>query len=228
MVLSTSDPLASGIVKGEEFSGIAHVHARVDPFRYQRQVRIFHDIIGFQKLGIIYEDSVTGKSYAAVDKVESVAAERGFEIIRCFARSDTPTKREAERNVENCFKELVQKVDALYVTKHGGVQLRNINRLATTANTALVPTFSQSGADEVRYGFLLSISKIGFSAVGRFYAETMAKILNGASPGKLSQIFESPSKIAINLKASGDIGFDPPVDVLGAADEIFRKIEFPE
>ncbi len=38
----------------------------------------------------------------------------------------------------------------------------------------------------------------------------------------------NPPKIAINLKTAEIIGYDPPVDVLGAADEIYQEIEKPE
>ena len=43
----------------------------------------------------------------------------------------------------------------------------------------------------------------------------------------LEQLFEEPPKIAINLKTAELIGFDPPVDILLAADEIFQDIETP-
>jgi ABC-type uncharacterized transport system substrate-binding protein len=92
MVLSASDAVASGIIKSAEDSGYNHVHACVDPFRYDRQVRVFHDIVGFKKLGIAYEDSVEGKSYAAVEIIEKVAAERDFKIVKCFTKSDIADK----------------------------------------------------------------------------------------------------------------------------------------
>ena len=56
------------------------VSARVDPLRYQRQIAMFHDIIGFTKLGMAFEDTIEGRSYAAITDVETMAAERGFEI----------------------------------------------------------------------------------------------------------------------------------------------------
>ena len=43
IVISTSNPLSSGIIKSLEDSGYDHVHARMNPYRYERQVRIFHD-----------------------------------------------------------------------------------------------------------------------------------------------------------------------------------------
>ena len=56
-----------------------------------------------------------------------------------------------------------------------------------------------------------------------YHARKIAKVLNGAKPRSLPILFEDPAKIAINLKTCQEIGFDPPVDILGAADEIFTE-----
>ncbi|MBW2704876.1 MAG: ABC transporter substrate-binding protein [Deltaproteobacteria bacterium] len=228
MVLSASDAVASGIIKSAEDSGYDHVHACVDPFRYERQVRVFHDIVGFKKLGVAYEDSVEGKSYAAVEIIEKVAAERDFKIVKCFTKSDIADTGLAEQSVKDCFGNLSQNADAIYVTVQGGVSLKSIPDLVRIANSHGIPTFSQSGSEEVKYGFLMSISQAGFKYVGQFQAETLGKVFNGATPRQLNQIFEEPKKIAINLKTAKAVGFDPPIDVLGAADEIYEEIVIPD
>ncbi len=228
VVLSTSDPISSGIIKSAEDSGYEHVHARVDPYRYERQIRIFHDIIGFDKLGVTYEDTVRGRSYAALDKIEKVADERNFEIVRCHYPKAVSDVKIAEKRAVECFQKLADTADAIYVTLHMGVNENTIPEIVKAAASADTPTFSQAGAEEVKYGLLMSISQAEFKYVGQFYAETIARILNGAEPGELSQVFEDPPKIAINLKTAENIGYDPPVDVLGAADEIFTEIKHPE
>ena len=227
-VISASDPIASGIIKSVEDSGYDHVHAQIDPYRYERQVGVFHDIIGFKKLGICYEDTEAGRSYAAVDKVEKIAKERGFEIVRAFTKSDVADAKLAEESVKAAFQELIKKSDAIYVTVQGGVSYQSIPELVEIANTNKIPTFSQSGSEEVKYGFLASLSQAGFKYVGQYHAEILAKIFNGAQPRKLTQLFEEPPKIAINIKTAEVIGFDPPVDILLAADEIFKDIEKPK
>jgi ABC-type uncharacterized transport system substrate-binding protein len=225
MVVSASDAVGAGIIKSVEDSGYDYLHAYVDPFRYQRQVRVFHDMIGFKKLGVAYENSVDGRSYAAIDTVEKVAKERGFEIERCFAVSDIADVDKKEKEYINCFRRLAQKADAMYITLHGGVSARSIPHLVGIANSHRIPTFSQSGSSEVRLGILASLSQAGFKYVGQFHAETFSKVFNGAKPRDLDQIFEEPKKISINLKTAVAIGYDPPLDVLGAADEIFQEIE---
>lgn len=222
VVMTSSDPVGSKIIKSVEDSGFDHVHARVDPFRYSRQLNLFNDIIKFKRLGIFYEDSSEGRSYAAVPDVERIAKERGFEIVRCLTTAFAPKKRIAEASVVACTKELAEKVDAIYITVQQGVNSRSVPQLVEITNKYKIPTFSQSGPEEVKQGVLLSISYAGFKYVGQFYVETLAKIMNGAKPRELTQLFEDPPKIAINLKTARTIEWDPPFDILSAADEIIE------
>ncbi len=227
MVLSTSDPLSAGIITSVEDSGFDHVHARVDPHRYERQVKIFHEIIGFKRLGVAFEDSVNGRSYAAIDVVERLSKERGFQVQRCYTKSDIPDISVAEKSVIDCFEELAYIVDAIYITEQGGVTRGSIPKLVEIANRRNIPTFSQAGVEEVRFGVLTSLSQAGFRYVGEFHAETFAMVFNGAKPNQLEQLFEEPPKIAINLGTAELIGFDPPLVLLGAADEVFNEIAVP-
>lgn len=225
IVMSTSNPLDAKIIASLDDSGLDFVHARIDPERYRSQVRLFHDIVGFTRLGIVYEDTVAGRSYAAVDDVEMVAAERGFTIVPCATPLDVPDPNLAYKNLQACHDKLADKVDALYLTENGGMRADRMPQLLAPVFKNRIPSFSQAGSDDVRYGVLLSIASAGFKYVGEYHAKIFGQILNGALPRKLSMIFEDPPKIAINLKTAELIGFDPPVDILMAADEIYENIE---
>ena len=78
------------------------------------------------------------------------------------------------------------------------------------------------------YGFLLSISRPSFKPVGHFLAVTLSKVLNGAKPRQLNQLFEESPNIAINLKTAELIGLYLYADVLAAADELYQEISTPE
>lgn len=227
VVLSTSDPISAGIIKSAEDSGLPHVHAHVDPDRWERQIRLFHEIIKFKKLGVAYENTVSGKSYAALDVIERLAAEKKFEVVHCHTKSDIASTEEASKSVIACFDTLSNTADAIYVTEQGGINNKSIPELVRLVNAKHLPTFAQYGSEMVQYGFLMSTSTAGYRYVAAFHAETIAKILNGARPGQLNQVFREPPKIAINLKTAEIIGYDPPLVILGAADEIFHEITVP-
>jgi ABC-type uncharacterized transport system substrate-binding protein len=227
IVGSTNDPIVSGIIKSAEDSGLDHIHAKIDPDRHRRQVRLFHEIFNFSVLGIVYEESTEGRGFSAVDHVYEVAKQKNFRIEECQAPFTGMSPAEAENNVVNCYKELADKVQAVYIVRHPGVNLGSMARIMAPLLEKKIPTFSQAFSDEVRHGVLLSISLADFSYIGDFYAMTIAKILNGAKPRHLTQIFLNPPKIAINLKTAQLIGYDPSVDIVGAADEIFTEIAAP-
>ncbi len=220
---AVSDALAAGIIKSYNNSGYDYFHVRVDPLRYKRQVEIFYNLMKFKKLGIMYENTPRGRSYAGVSQVEVLAKKHGFKIVRCFIQKGVDDRKIAEKDVKRCFSDLCRKADAIYVTMHMGVDANTLPYLVKTANKAEIPTFSQAGSEEVKYGLLMSISQAGFKYVGQYQAGIIAKVFNGAKPGQLSLIFEAPSRIAINLKTASKIGYDPPVDVLSAADEIYNN-----
>jgi len=225
IVISTTDAIGAKIIKSAEDSGFDHVHAHVDPLRYDRQVRIFHDIIGFKKLGLIYENTVKGRSYAALDSVLNVSKERGFEVVHCYALTDTPDFNLAAKEYFSCLNKISKEIDAMYITSSNAVTEDTKTKIIKILNLNKIPSFSQSGSSEVKEGFLLSISQESYKYVGLFHADTMARVFNDAKPRQLSQIYEEPPKIAINLKTAEIIGFDPPVDILAAADEIFQTIK---
>jgi len=230
IIMSTSDPVGSGIISSIDDSGFDHVHARVDPFRYERQVRIFHDLIKFKRLGIAYENSIAGKSYAAVDLVEKVGAEKGFDIIRCHTISDTYDQQAADKSFVGCFEELINKeVDAIYVTVQGGVNSNTIPLIVKEAISHKVPTFSQFGSKEVKWGLLLSISRSGdFKPAGRFFASIIGQVFNTAKPRKLNQKFEEDQKLAINIQTAEKLGLYLHADILAATDEFYQEIEAPQ
>ncbi len=219
---SVADALQSNIIKSVDDSGYDHLHAKIDPTRNKRQLRLFHDIINFNQLGVVYENSVEGRSYSAVHDVEEVSQERGFSIVPCYAQfSDTPLE-DAKKQVLDCYTELANKVNAVYVTRHRGLTPDVVEQIVPILNKKKVRSFSQQGSRDVILGVLMSIALAGHKYVGAFYAETVAKILNGAKPRDLPQVFEEPPKIAINITTAEKIGFEPPIEIYGIADEIYR------
>ena len=230
LVMSTTDAVSAGIVESLEDSGLDHLHAHIDPTRYQRQLELFHKIVKFKTLGVIYEDSVAGRSYAAMNIVDKLAERLNFEVKACIAESDIPDASIAEQQYLECFKKLAGSVDALYVSVHGGVTDRSIPKLADLAIQGRIPTFSQSGAHEVKYGLLMSLSPNAFHHVGIFEAAVIAKIFNGAKPRDLAQVFEEPSLLAINMKTAEMIGFyeNLTADVLASSDVFYQEITQPE
>lgn len=225
LVFATSNAVQSGIVKAPENSGLKNVWAHMDPDRFKRQVEIFYDIFHFKKLGLVYENSFR-KVFAAVDDVEAVAKKKGFEIEHYYV--DGPVDaNDYERycsDVVKAHRYLADKIDAMYVT-NGAWMFEDLPRLLEPLGDKGIPVFSQAGSIEVRYGALMSIARADFSGIGRFGADRIARVLNGAAPGELSQIFEDTPNIALNMEVAKKVGYKPAFDILLVSDEIYSEIE---
>ncbi|MBE9607997.1 hypothetical protein INR99_01420 [Chitinilyticum litopenaei] len=227
VVMSTSNPVASGIVRSDNDSGLDHLHAKTEPGRYGRQLTLFHDIFRFKKLGIVYEDSMEGRSFAAVDEIAAIANKRGFTVQTCHAPFNGVSQQEAEARVTACYREIARVADAVYLTVHRGITPQTLPAVLEPLTAQGLPTFSMLGEQEVRQGALMSIAQLDYLYVGRFHAETIARIFNGARPRQLPQVWQAPAKIALNLETAERIGYNPPVDILMASDEIYARISPP-
>ena len=53
VVGSASDPVGAGIVASATDSGRDNLHARVEPERYEQQIRLFNSIVPFRTLGVV-------------------------------------------------------------------------------------------------------------------------------------------------------------------------------
>ena len=229
VVMSTSNPLRAGIIKSLDDSGYDHLFTSYDPYHHAQQIQMFHKLIGFKKLGVFYENTLSGRSYAGIDLIKQVSTDLEFEIVPCYTLSDIADQQQANQSVLECFDTLAQKVDAIFVSGQGGVNAKTIPKLVKAANRYGIPTFSQMGAQAVRYGLLLSLPRdMGMEPEGFFVAENVGKIINGAKPRNLKQSFEGSFSMILNMKTAEKIGLYVNADLLAAADELYWQIELPE
>jgi len=206
-------------------SGYDHVHARLDPTRFERQVRAFHDIIGFKKLGVTFIDTLAGRSYASLESIEKVARERNSEVVKCPVEAGNAEAQEF--SVIKCANELASKTDAYYISIKTVTDQRTLPRVLAAMNAHHIPTFSQAGVEDVRKGVLLSITTPSMTGLGRFHAKVIAKVINGAKPRDLNMVYEAPVKIAFNKAAAKIIDLRNDIYQLlsETADEVYEEIE---
>ncbi len=223
---SITDPVAAGIVASNEDSGKDNLSVKCDPNRYIRQVRLFHNVIGFEKLGIVYPNSESGKAQAALASIEQVAEERGFEVVGNYKGVPEEVTGENIDSYLNAIGEILPKVDAFFLSGGGGRTYHIVPKVIEVINHSgnPVPTFAMDGSKFVKHGILMSISSGDSLAYGLFAAKNMVKILKGAKPRDLNQIFEHEPKIAINLEEAERINYDVPVNYLASSDEVYEEI----
>ena len=224
LVSSVTNAITSGIISSVSDSGRDNLVAAIEPDRFKRQVLLFHDIFKFNKLGIAYEDTPSGRGSIALDEIEAAARERGIELLRCTDTFDVQDADIASERLLACHRKLAEQgAEAIYLTCNIGLQAKSMMQILEPLAKAHIPTFSQLGTPDVMHGALLSIAQTSTTDEGRFSAELMDAIINGAKPRDLSPVFESPVSMAMNLYMATLIGWNPPLDVLAAVDEFYQQ-----
>lgn len=220
-----TDPLAAGVIKSYEDSGKDFITCRVDPDQFKRQIRLFHDTVGFKKLGIIYGDNENGRIWGAVRDVEEVAKEKGFEIVRNTNVKEEDTPQTTALYLK-ALEQICQSADAVYIGASAAITdydiMPDVVRILDKYHK---PSFALEGTIRVKQGALFSISLAGITRSGIYNAKKIARIFGGAKPRDLPQIFENVPSIAINLKTASDIGYDVRFDILSGSDEVYTQIQ---
>ena len=226
IVMSCSDPVKAKIVQSEKDSGKDNVHAWCDPTRGERRLRLFHDILGFKRLGVIYEDTEEGRIYANLSSIRQVSEERGFKVIECEAIETGLSVEQCRDNVVLCIDRMAAQIDALVISDHRGLHPKYFPEIIDPLFKNRVPVFTAvRGPTLVGRGVLMGIAREDYQPLGNFYAETIAGVFNGSKPRDLAQIYKEPLKLAINLEAAKLLGYDIPPNVKKIADILYDRID---
>ncbi|MBT3176273.1 MAG: hypothetical protein HOG03_07060 [Desulfobacula sp.] len=225
--VAVADAVKSKFVVSETDSGSDNFTVRIVPGRYKRMFEIFHDVVDFQKLGIIYSDNENGRKYSNVEDAHQVAKELGFEIIEYNQIGDAESNQDCQAGIQYLID---QGIDAFFIPALNCFdwKISDVASLLELLTQNKIPSFSREGTRTVKAGALMGFSTYDFSDRGRFLGERVIKILNGTKPRELIMVDNAPPKITFNLHAASKIGFDPPIDILAASDNIFQEITLPE
>jgi ABC-type uncharacterized transport system substrate-binding protein len=225
LVISASDPIASGIIESAEDSGRDHIHAECDPQRYIRQIRLFHSIVGFKRIGVAMEDSDDGRAWSNLGDLRAVGQRLGFEVETCFAPDSNFPEAEARAGVLRCWSDLAPRIEALWSGTHRGESASFMPETLEPLFRHKIPTWSQLGLQPVRRGILFSVARRDHRDLGRFYADVIARVQAGVKPRRIPQVFVHDKAIVINARTAEIIGMDLPPGLLSAADHVFERIE---
>jgi ABC-type uncharacterized transport system substrate-binding protein len=216
-----TDPVGSGVIYSTDDSGRDFATCRVDPEQYLRQVQLFHDFIGFKRLGIIYGDDDYGRLYGAVHDVELAARKNGFSLVR-----NTKVKEKLSSDTVKLYlaalRDLCGKVDAVYLGASTALTEYDITRqVSDILVEAGIPSFALEGEIRVRDGIMLGVSSLESEKFGLYNAKKIISIFSGQSPRSLPQRMEGVPSIVLNLATARKIGMDIPLSVLSSVDQIY-------
>lgn len=97
--MGMADPVAAGVVRSVTDSGADNFTCHVVADRWATMFRVFHDVVHFRKLGVLYQDTPEGRVYSALNDAQSVASELGFEVVPYGRLSSAETDDECRQGL---------------------------------------------------------------------------------------------------------------------------------
>jgi ABC-type uncharacterized transport system substrate-binding protein len=225
LVLSTSDPVAAGIIVSPQDSGLDHVYATCDPDRFVRQLRMFYRLTGFRKLGVLYIDSPEGRVWSNIADLEKVSAEFGFELVTIPTVEAGLSLEQCRDDVRARYTELSTKVDAVWLTTLRGEDPQFFPYVIEPLIRMKIPTWSQVAEAQVRRGSLFGVPDASQKELGEHLASVVSSIFHGKKPREIPQIFEPRSEILINMETARRIGYEVHDSLKVVAKQLFQTIE---
>lgn len=222
--IALADPVAAGLMteNGEPLSPL--FTAEVFPGRWRSMYRVFHDVIGFHKLGIMYPKGSEGRVYAAVDDAYLEAAAHGFSIVEAVI---------PDENTDSCragIEELHRKgADSFFISPLVCFDWssNDPSELLNLLHGYHMPTFARDGSLFVQGGALMGFSTWDFTPSAKRMAETVERICQGTSPAAIRMVVSPEPRIVLNLQTADELGIVFPFDVLLDADEIYEHTTAP-
>jgi ABC-type uncharacterized transport system substrate-binding protein len=228
--ITVADPVKSKFVLSETDSGTDNYTTRINPSGYKPMFSVFHDVVKFKKLGMIYTDLPNGRIIGNVEDAYEIAEQRGFEIAEYVYKVDR-TKEDPPDDI--CLEGLQtlysQGIDAFFIPALSCFDWTksDVEKLLNFLTEKKIPSFARDGVNYVKSGALLGFSSQQFELQGKFHTNQIIKILEGASPRSLPMLDTTIPAISVNLAVAEKIGFSPSVAILSASDEIFEEITLP-
>ncbi|MCQ2594942.1 MAG: hypothetical protein MJ196_06750 [Treponemataceae bacterium] len=221
LIEAVTDPVGSGIIYASSDSGSNNITCRIDTTQYRRQIELFQELIGFEKLGIVYGDNDEGRLYSAVNDVELMALKNGFEIVR-----NTNVKEYTAPDTVSLYlaalKDVASRADAVYIGASTAITEYDItDKVAKILEEAGVPSFALEGEIRVKDGILMGISSVESEKIGLYNANKIEAIFYGVIPRLLDQNFTGFPSIAMNLETARKLGLDLPLETLASIDILY-------
>jgi ABC-type uncharacterized transport system substrate-binding protein len=228
MSLATIDPEGSGFAPQPDGPPRPWAHVFVRRDRIPAQLSLFHGTFNFRRLGVpVEDDREAGRLSMAWPAIEKAATRLGFETVPCYASMEIPDRDLAFRNLMGCLNRLTRETDAIYLTVNNGMLRSRMGEILSPIAEAGIPSFSQEGSEAVRAGVLMSAGQDDYDDIGLFEARALREIVYGAVPGEIPGIYRAHASVSINLTMALRIGWNPPFEILVAADQIYQGMAEP-
>lgn len=223
MIYFSIDPVGAGLINDGDYSEVENVWAHINLAGYEKQIRYYRNIFGFDNIGMIYYD----EAVAAMNIYRKTAEEDGFKIserkIERINTSSQESKNEYYDNLKNIVRELIEKdnIDAFMINADIIVDGDVVREVCDIFYENNIPVFVQTGEEFVENGALMTVVTMDARQQAPFFVNTMAAIFNGKGTDEMPQKYVSAAFPVINMTAAEKLGYEFPGEILEYAEKIY-------
>jgi len=251
--LSISNPQGAGLIDSPEDSGSPHFSTISfgevpGPYMFV----LFHHLVKFKKLGLMYQNSRSGRAYAYLDDARQAARDRGFELVEHSAVGPRESPEDClaavedliGRGVDAIFIPNIQCFGAMPPKRAGGdgdrPTMSGPVRDGQTPPSPYIPeklvpiyekiyqsrvaTFAAEDEAQVRLFALMGLLFSDPESLGALQAEQAVRILSGEEPGSLPMVAPFRCQFLLNLAAAERLGLSFGPEVVSLSDRLYLTL----
>ena len=177
-----------------------------------------HEMLQFDRIGIIYENTEEGKKAAHYDILKQAAKQKNFEVLECHIPFSFLKLDQIKRRLFDCYGKLSLDVDALFVSSYYDLDQTFIRYLHNSLRFYKIPSIAFSGRINPPDVSLLLGKRSDILPGNQGSMHLYNDLLNGIKTHQFSESLSGLPEIIMNLDDLQDSKLrntilDKPIDV---------------
>lgn len=195
---------------------------RTPMHRDDHQVRLLElaqAIFQFKRIGLVYEDTESGRLAAGYTIVKQMVEQRGVTLVGCDIPFSALTQNEIELELIACYGELSLNADAIFIVNYAGIDNNLMSRLNNSMTFFKVPAIFVGDKPDLDGIDIVLNQRTDVDPQGRGNMEVYRDLLHNIKVHELASYLLGMPEVSINLNSLQYQGFsDAPFLDLAPAD----------
>lgn len=163
-------------------------------------------ILKFNSIGIIYENTESGRQASGYNILKQVADRRGFKLIECIIPFSKLDRKTIEREVVTCLGKLSISANTQYISSYESIDKNLINQLTRILPLFKCSTVSVEGRQNDTNLTLVLDKRNDVDPLGLGDMQVYRSLLKGINVQQLAERLQNLPEIAINLEDLKKLG----------------------
>lgn len=173
---------------------------------------VAQQILGFKRIGLIYEDTEIGRMTASYELLQSLARKKGIDIAECVVPFSQKSRSELKQAMLACYGKLSLSSDALFLPSYRGIDEGLLEKLNSSLTFFKIPAISLDEKNTDPNVSLVLTKRSDVNTQNLQSMQVYSEILNGMKVHEFSAFLKNLPEVTINLTSLQYQGFsDHPI-----------------